>query len=131
MEIYTTVPNVAKFMQDSKDFIEQIYLAKNYENLNKEQLLIYTGWDLNFELFKAAMEKLENDIERKEFIIKSNKISTVEDNDLIADYVCQNKFLNMLADEELKAKIMYLLWDDHYWKKGKLTKFLNKHKKVA
>ncbi len=131
LEIYTTVPNVAKFMQDSKDFIEQIYLAKNYENLNKEQLLIYTGWDLNFELFKAAMEKLENDIERKEFIIKSNKISTVEDNDLIADYVCQNKFLNMLADEELKAKIMYLLWDDHYWKKGKLTKFLNKHKKVA
>lgn len=131
LRVYTSVPQAGELMQANKNFIEQVYLSKSYEGLSKEQLLVYAGWDLNFELFKMALKKLENDGERKGFIIKSNKISTIEDNDLIADYLCQEEFINLLSDEELKTKIMYLLWDDHYGKKGKLTKFLNKHKKVA
>ncbi len=131
LNIYVTVNSVAEYMMKNNAFKVALYQSKNYSNLSKEQLLLFNDWDQNFELFKGITDILDNETEIKDYVMQINKIASVEDSDKIADFVCQEKFLNLLFDEDFKNKIMIILWEEHYWKKGQITRFINKNKKAS
>ena len=131
IKIYVEQKTISKYMVQNDEFLVAIYQNKLFSSLSKEQLFVFNSWEQSIELITAVMEKCETIDERKNYIMKINKLATAEDSDALQKLICNGKYDDLLEDEEITNRIRYLLWEDHYWIKGKFTRYINKNIKKA
>lgn len=132
IDIYAEQKEISKYMVQNNDFLVAVYQSKMFGSLSKEQLLVFNSWDQPIELITTVLGKCDNIDDKKNYILKIQKLVTLVDSDALQRLICNGNYDDLLMDDEVTGHIKYLLWDEHPGIKGAFTRYVNKlNKKIA
>ena len=131
LDIYSKQPNVAEYMIKNHAFLVVLYQSKSFGPLIKEHLLIFNSWDQPIELITTVLNQYTTIGERKNYILKIEKLATLDDSDALQRLICNGDYDDLLFDEAVTGHIKYLLWDEHPGIKGAFTRYVNRINKKA
>jgi len=125
-DIYTTVNQLEKLMQNEHEFLVKIYQCKMYEKLSYEQLLVYNSWGHNKELILAVFDKAHNDEERKNYFMNIPKMENEKDCDALFLVFKENnkQYEYLLKDKDICDHAKFLAEKSRT--KGFFTRYFNK-----
>ncbi len=124
--VYVTVDQMFDYMSNCQQFLEAVYIARKFERLSLQQLLIYNTWGQRIELLKAFMEQCKDMEQRKNYILKIERIDSLEDSNSIQRYLCNGQFDELLTDYEIKMHIYNLLWKENSRRKSMFKSYVKK-----
>ncbi len=132
IDIYAEQKEISKYMVQNNDFLVAVYQSKLFGSLSKEQLFVFNSWDQPIEFITAVLGKCDNIDDKKNYILKIQKLATLDDSDALQRLICNGNYNNLLIDDEITGHIKYLLWDKHPGIKGAFTRYVNKlNKNIA
>ena len=124
--VYVEVDEMFDFMSSNHEFLEAVYLERKFDRLSIKQLLIYNSWGQRIELLEAFMNKCEDTNRRKDYLLKIERIDSLEDSDQIRLFLCSRQFDDLLVDDDLVTHIRRLFWKEHPWEKAVFQRYINK-----